>query len=98
MSKFTKELIDELAEKQLISLNEDENALCLNEFEEIDYSINLINQIDSLETIEPMSHCLDDFTYELREDVDVDSWPVEEIFSNCDSMKIDEVKVPKVVN
>ena len=44
-----------------------------------------------------MSHCLDDFVFELREDENPVNVPKEIIFKNCDSMKNDEVKVPKVV-
>ena len=44
-----------------------------------------------------MSWCLDDFTYELREDVVEDSIPIEELLQNCDDYVGNEVRVPKVV-
>ena len=44
-----------------------------------------------------MSHCLDDFVYELREDVIEESIPIEDLLKNCDKTKDREVKVPKVV-
>ena len=31
-----------------------------------------------------MTHCLDDFIYELREDIVEDSVPIEELLQNCD--------------
>ena len=44
-----------------------------------------------------MSHCLDDFVYELREDVVEESVPIEELLQNCDEYTDREVQVPKVV-
>lgn len=98
MGRFTKEMINDYADKLLIGLTEEENKMVLEEFDEIDHNIDLINQIENIKEVVPMSHCLDDFTYELREDVIEESVPVDVIFSNCDSMRDDEVKVPKVVN
>ena len=97
MGKFTKELIDDYANKLLIGLTEEENKMVLEEFDEIDRNIDLINEIENIKDVEPMSHCLDDFTFELREDEPMESIPIDVIFSNCDSMRDDEVKVPKVV-
>ena len=97
MRKFTKEMINDYANKLLIGLTEEENKMVLDEFDEIDKNIDLINEIDNIKEIEPMSHCLDDFTFELRDDEPMESIPIDVIFSNCDSMRDDEVKVPKVV-
>ena len=97
MGRFTKEMINDYADKLLIGLTEEENKMVLEEFDEIDKNIDLINEIPDIEKVEPMSHCLDDFVFELREDVACESVPTDIIFSNCDSMRDDEVKVPKVV-
>lgn len=97
MGRFTKEMINDYADKLLIGLTEEENKMVLEEFDEIDQNIDLINEIENIKQVEPMSHCLDDFVFELREDVATESVPVDVIFSNCDSMRDDEVKVPKVV-
>lgn len=95
--KFTKEKVDNYADKLLIGLTEEENKMVLDEFEIIDKNIDLINEIKDLDKIEPMSHCLDDFVYELREDVIEESIPIEDLLKNCDKTKDREVKVPKVV-
>lgn len=95
--KFTKEMVDNYADKLLIGLTEEENKMVLDEFEIIDKNIDLINKIKDLDKIEPMSHCLDDFVYELREDVIEESIPIEDLLKNCDKTKDREVKVPKVV-
>ena len=95
--KFTKELVDDLADKLLIGLSPEENEMVLSEFDEIDANIDLINEIDDIEKVEPMTHCLDDFVYELREDVAVEGLPIEDILANSDDTEDREIVVPKVV-
>lgn len=97
MEKFTREMVNDYADKLLIGLTEEENKMVLDEFEIIDKNIDIINQIEGIEDVEPMSWCLDDFTYELREDVVEDSIPIEELLQNCDDYVGNEVRVPKVV-
>jgi aspartyl/glutamyl-tRNA(Asn/Gln) amidotransferase C subunit len=71
--------------------------MVLDEFEIIDSNIDLINEIPGIEKVEPMTHCLDDFVYELREDVVEESVPIDELLQNCDDATDREVSVPKVV-
>lgn len=97
MSKFTKEMVDDYADKLLIGLTAEENKQVLDEFEEIDKDIDLINKIEGISNVEPMTHALDDFIYELREDVVEDSIPISELLQNCDNNNGEEVIVPKVV-
>ena len=44
-----------------------------------------------------MTHCLDNFIYDLREDEVEESIPIEELLQNCDDRTEREVQVPKVV-
>lgn len=97
MAKFTSEMVNEYAEKLLIGLTEEENKQVLDEFEDIDKNIDLINKIPNISEVEPMTHTLDDFVYELREDVVEESVPIEELLQNCDVVRDNEVEVPKVV-
>lgn len=97
MSKFTKEMVDDYAEKLLIGLTEEENKMVLDEFEIIDKNIDLINQIPNIGDVEPMTHTLDDFTYELREDEVEESIDIEDLLANCDDSSDGQVEVPKVV-
>jgi len=97
MGKFTKEIVDDLADKLLIGLTDEEVEMVLNEFEDIDKQIDLINKIPNIENVEPMTHCLDDFEYVLREDEVGESVDIDELLQNCDSKLDREVKVPKVV-
>ena len=57
MSKFTKEMVNDYADKLLIGLTEEENQMVLDEFEIIDKNIDLINKIPGIEKVEPMTHC-----------------------------------------
>lgn len=97
MSKFTKELVDSYADKLLIGLTDEENKLVLKEFDVIEANMEIIANIPNIQEVEPMTHALDDFTYELREDESDDSIPVEELLKNCDRYEGREIEVPKVV-
>lgn len=98
MKTFTKEMVDDYAAKLLIGLTDEENKMVLDEFESIDRNIDLINKIPNISEVEPMTHCLDDFEYELREDVIEESVPLDDLLMNCDDYVDAEVRVPKVVD
>lgn len=97
MSKFTSEMVDDYADKLLIGLTPEENKLVLDEFDIIDRNLDLVTQIDGISNVTPMTQCLDDFTYELREDIPEESIPISDLLANCDDTDGDEVVVPKVV-
>ncbi len=98
MSKFTKEMVDDYAEKLLIGLTDEENKMVLDEFEVIDKNIDLINKIPNIASISPMTHALDDFTYELREDIAEESIRIEDALRNAGRTDGREIEVPKVVD
>ena len=95
--KFTKEMVDDYADKLLIGLTPEENKMVLDEFDIIDEQINIINDIPGIKSVEPMTHALDNFEFELREDVAEESIPIEELLQNCKDSTAREVQVPKVV-
>lgn len=97
MAKFTKEMVTDYADKLLIGLTDEEVNMVLDEFEIIDEKIDVINKIPNISEVEPMTHALDDFTYELREDKVEESISIDDALANCDSYLGREVKVPKVV-
>ena len=84
MNKFTKEMVDDYADKLLIGLTEEENKMVLDEFEIIDKNIDLINEIPNIEKVEPMTHALDDFECDFREDVVEESISKEDLLKNAD--------------
>ena len=97
MSKFTKEMVEDYAEKLLIKLTDEENKMVLEEFDYIDDTINLINNIPDIDKVEPMTHALDDFEGSLREDEATPSIPIEDLLSNADFTDGREIEVVKVV-
>ena len=97
MSRFTSELVDELAEKLLIGLSPEENKMVLDEFAIIDENLQKVEDIENIKNVEPMTHCLDDFTFSLREDVVTPSIPIKDALKNCEKVEGREVEVPKVV-
>ena len=97
MGKFTKEMVNDYAEKLLIGLTEEENDMVLSEFDKIDSDINIINEIDGINSVELVSWCLDEFSCELREGIAEESISIEEVVKNCDDYRVCEIKIPKVV-
>jgi aspartyl/glutamyl-tRNA(Asn/Gln) amidotransferase C subunit len=97
MAKFTKEMVNEYANKLLIGLTDEENKMVLDEFEVIDRDIDIINSIDNIKDVEPMTHTLDDFNYDLREDIATPSPDIESLLKNSKKIMGREVEVPKVV-
>ena len=97
MQKFTKEMVDDHADKLLIGLTEEENKMVLDEFEIIDKNIDLINEIPNIENVEPMTHALDNFECDFREDIVEDSVPIEDLLANSDDEDGSNIIVPRVV-
>lgn len=98
MSKFTSEMVDSYANKLLFKLTPEENKMVLDEFEVIDKTIDLINEIEGLNELEPMTHVLDDFEVDLREDIPEESIKVEDALKNAGATEGREIEVPKVVD
>lgn len=94
---FTPEKVEKLADLLLIGLTEEEKNMVFEEFEVIDANINKINDIDNIKSVVPMTHTLDDFSYELREDIIEESIPIEDALRNSDRIDDREIEVPKVV-
>lgn len=97
MSKFTKEMIDDYADKLLIGLTEKEKDMIVSEFDIIDESIQAVTEIPNISSVEPMTHALDDFEFQLREDVAQESIPIDDLLRNSDDEDGAEIVVPKVV-
>ena len=97
MNKLKKEMVDDYAYKLLIGLTPEENKMVLDEFEVIDKNCDMVNAIPNISEVEPMTHCLDDFVVELRDDEEEDSVPIEDLLKNADETSDREIELPKVV-
>lgn len=96
---FTKEMVDDYADKLLIGLTDQENEMVRNELANIDADFDeFINKFDGLNEVEAMYWCLDRDDYSLREDTVEESIPLEELLKNCKVKSGDLVEVPKVVD
>ena len=58
----------------------------------------MINKIDGIDELEPMTHCLDDLEVLLREDIAEPSIPLKEALRNAGAAQGREIEVPKVVD
>lgn len=94
---FTSDLVDDLATKLLIGLSREENQMVVDEFNIIDETLKKVENIENIKEVEPMTHCLDDFTFTLREDEATESISIEDALKNCKKTEGREVEVPKVV-
>ena len=98
MSNFTKEMIDDYADKLLIGLAEEERTNIQKEFDEIEKNMDLINQIPNIKDTEPLSYPFEMIIDDLRSDDEVmEEIPIDDLLRNCDQYEGREVEVPKVV-
>lgn len=97
MSKFSKELIKDYADKLLIGLSDEETEIISKEFDIIEQNMELISNIPNISEVTPMTHTLDNFEYVLRNDEEVEGIRIDKLLQNCDKYEGREVEVPKVV-
>ena len=98
MSNFTKEMIDDYADKLLIGLTEEERTNIQEEFDEIEKNMDLINQIPNIKDIEPLSYPFEMIIDDLRSDDEVmEEIPIDDLLRSCDQYEGREVEVPTVV-
>ncbi len=95
-NKFNEEVINHLADNLLIGLDPVENKLILEEFNYIEDSINLINEIPGIDEAEPMTHPFP-VAVSLSEDIPQKSLAIEDILKNAQEIEGREIKIPKVV-
>ena len=95
---FTREKVIKLADLLMIGLTDEETDMVLNEFDIIDKNINKINAIPNLESVTPMTHCLDDFECSFREDIVGETPTIDELLKNAGDVMDREIAVPKVVD
>ena len=96
MSKFTKELIKDYADKLLIGLTDVETDTILNELEIIEANMNLINGIDWIKDVEPQDYPFI-IDVEPRNGLEIENDDVSDILKNSDNVSDREIEVPKVV-
>ena len=94
---FTKEMLDDYANKLLFDLTEDENQLLISEFDVIKENMEIISNIEGIEKVKPLSYPQDTFTTNLRSDDTISLLTSDEALANCHDKMEDVAIVPKVV-
>ena len=98
MSNFTKEMIDNYADKLLIGLTEEERTMIQEEFDDIEKNMELINKIDGIKDVEPLSYPYEMEMDDLRSDDEIDETiEIDTLLKNAGQIDGREVEVPKVV-
>ena len=97
MSKFTKEMIDDYANKLLIGLSNEENELVMKDFDVIDKDMDIVTTIEGIESVEPMTHALDMKASNLREDIATSTPDIDDLLRNAPSKIGREIEILKVV-
>ena len=98
MSNFTEEMIDDYANKLLIGLTHDERTMIQEEFDDIEHNMELINKIDGIKDVEPLSYPYEMEVDDLRSDNEVDNTiEIDTLLRNAGKVDGREVEVPKVV-
>lgn len=94
---MTKERLKLLAEKLMFTMNEEEYDTLLNEFDIILKQMELIEKIENIENVEPMTFPFPIEGVNLREDIVEEELLIEDILSNSENVKYNQIKLPKVV-
>ena len=98
MSNFTKEMIDNYADKLLIGLTEEERTMIQEEFDDIEKNMELINKIDGIKDVEPLSYPYEMEIDDLRSDDETDETiEIDTLLRNAGQIDGREVEVQKVV-
>ncbi len=96
--EFTKDKINELSEKLLFKVNDNEIDIVLNELEFLKEQINNITKIEELKEVEPQTHAFDLFASSLREDDNFEEGTdLDLLLRNAKKTENGEIEVPKVV-
>ena len=96
MSKFNEELMHEYANKLLIGLTAAEAETLVNEFDVIESRMDLINELEGINKVEPM-HFPFSIVPNIRDGKIIENDNLEELLRNSDRVSEREIEVPKVV-
>ncbi len=92
-----KEYLKDYASKLMFNMKEEEYDTLLSEFDIISKQITMMEEIDNISNIEPMSFPFITYKAKLRKDEERNSLEIDEVLKNTSSSYLDQIKVPKVV-
>ena len=94
---ISKEKLKDYANKLMFDMEEKEYETLQQEFEIILQQMDLIGNIENIETVSPMTFPYINNEVVLRKDEDSHCIDIEDALKNCQMRKGREVKVPRVV-
>lgn len=93
----TKEKLKDYAAKLMLDMDDAGYDRTLEEFETVEKHMALINEIEGIDNVEPMTFPYVIYHATLREDEGKECLTNEEVLANAKETKANQVKVPKVV-
>ena len=93
----TKEKLKDYAAKLMFDMDDSGYDRTLEEFETVEKHMALIDEIEGIDDVEPMTFPYVIYHTSLRDDEVKEHLSNDEVLSNCKDKKANQVKVPKVV-
>ena len=93
----TKEKLKDYAARLMFDMDDAGYERTLEEFETVEKHMALINEIEGIDCVEPMTFPYVIYHATLREDEAKECLTNEEVLANSKDVKANQVKVPKVV-
>lgn len=98
MKKITLDLLKQCATNLMFEMKEEEYQKLLKDFDVLTLQLALINDLDGVDDQEPMTFPFECHTDYLREDIEGETLPVEDVLKNAKDVIGGQIKLPKVVN
>ena len=98
MKEISYDLLKQCANNLMFDMKDEEYKTLLNEFGTLIEQMKLIDNIDGLSSLEPMTFPFDCTTSYLREDEESEPMlPLIEVLKNAKDVTANQIKLPKVV-
>ena len=97
MQKISKEVLKKCANNLMFDMLEEEYDTLLNEFDDLINQMTLMDKIEGLKDLEPMTFPFECSTSFLRDDEEGEMLDIEEVLSNAKDVSMGQIKLPKVV-
>lgn len=97
MLKYNLEILKKCANNLMFDMSEEKYQVLLEEFEVITKQMELLGDIEGVNDVTPMTFPFDVFTTFLREDIEGECLPKEEVLKNAKDVVDGQIKLPKVV-
>ena len=97
MIKITLELLKNCANNLMFDMKEEEYETLDKEFDTLIKQMSLMDDIEGINDVEPMTFPFYCSTYYLREDVEGEMLDSKEVLRNAKEVTANQIKLPKVV-